>query len=449
MNLTLLHRFAVTAFGTAMVTGNLDAQSRQVPAARQDRPIAIINAVLHNPPPEIDGTEEILVENAFVLFDEGRILMTGSGDPGNLDGYDVLNAEGLHLYPGLITGPSQLGLVETLQVRATDDRSELDNMHPEVTTWIAVNPDSDLIPVARSAGILTALVFPSGGLLGGQPSAIRLDGWTTEDLVLERSIGTTIRWPLVYPIEMSFFRRSRGDQTNRSAEQIKEIDTFFDDAEAWHAARAADETVPFNARFASVGTILSGERPVFIDASRASQIEAAVAWSKRRGYKAVIVGGTAAPECATLLAEQGIPVIYRGTHRLPLARHASHDEVFKAPERLRKAGILFSIGNADSEPAHERSLAHQAATAAAYGLPPGAALRSVTLSPAEIAGIDADLGSIEPGKAATILITTGNPLEITSETLVAFIDGRRIDLSDRQKQLVVKYREKYRQLGIE
>ena len=193
MNQMLLKLCVIATLATTLATEQLQAQSRQFPAPRQSRPIAIINATVHNPPAEIDGTDEVVLENGFVLFDEGRILTTGSGDPGNLDGYDVLDAEGLHVYPGLISGPSQIGLVETLQVRATDDRSELDNMHPEITAWVAVNPDSDLIPVARSAGILTAMVFPTGGTLGGQPSVIRLDGWTTEDLVLDRSIGSLIR----------------------------------------------------------------------------------------------------------------------------------------------------------------------------------------------------------------------------------------------------------------
>ena len=206
--------------------------------------------------------------------------------------------------------------------------------------------------------------------------------------------------------------------------------------------------MPWNTRYAALADVISGKLPVFVDASRPSQIEAAVAWAKRRGYKIVIVGGSGAGECAPMLAEHDVPVMLRGTHRLPLARHHAHDEIFRTPERLRQAGVLFSIGNAESgafAPAQERDLPHQAATAAAYGLPAGAALRSVTLSPAEIAGVGDELGSVEPGKAATLLVTTGNPLELTSEVLVAYIDGRRIDLSDRQKMLVEKYREKYRQ----
>ncbi len=446
MQRSLFHMIAVSVI---MLAGTVaHAQSRQVPAPKQERPVAIVHVTVHNPPTTIDGRDEIVIEDGYVLFEGGRITGMGSGDPGELDGYDVLDAAGLHVYPGLIAGPTQLGLVETLQVEATDDRTELDNEHPEIAAWIAINPDSDLIPVTRSSGILTALVFPGGGTIGAQPSAIRLDGWTTEDLVIKKSLGVLVNWPLIHPVSSRWSRRGPGQQTSRSKEQIAAIDRFFDDAEAWVAARAADPTVAFNARFAAMAPVLSGKEPVFIDASRASQIESAVAWAGNRDLKLVIVGGTAAGDCAGLLAENRIPVMLRGTHRLPLNRHDPHDAPFTTPKRLRDAGVLFSIGNADSEPAHERGLGHHAATAAAHGLPRGAALRSVTLSPAEIVGLGDELGSIEDGKAATLLVTTGDPLEITSEILVAFIDGRRIDLDDRQKMLVRKYREKYRQLGL-
>ena len=82
------------------------------------------------------------------------------------------------------------------------------------------------------------------------------------------------------------------------------------------------------------------------------------------------------------------------------------------------------------------------------GLPKETALRAVTLSPAEIFGAGDRLGSIEIGKSATLIVTSGDPLEITTDTLMAFIDGRRIDLGTRQKSLYAKYQQKYRQLGL-
>jgi imidazolonepropionase-like amidohydrolase len=448
MKSLLMNIRVISVLAASLACAAADAQSRQVPAPSQDRPVAIMHATVHNPPASVDGEDEVILEDGYVLFEKGRITEIGVGTPEDLEGFDVLDARGLHVYPGLVAGPSQLGLLETGQVEATDDRRELDNEHPEVTAWVAVNPDSDLLPVARSAGILTALVFPTGGTIGGQPSAIRLDGWTTEDLVMKKSLGVVINWPLIHPVTSRWSRRGGGEQSARSAERIAEINAFFDDAAAWNLAREHDETTPFNARFAAMKPVLDGERPVFIDASRTSQIESAVAWAKGRNLEVVIVGGSAAYGCAELLAREGVPVILRGTLRLPLHRHDRPDAPFRNPAELHEAGVLFAIGNAEGEPAHERSLAHQAAMAAAHGLPRGAALRAVTLSPAEIIGLEGDIGSVEPGKCATLLVTTGNPLEITSETLVAFIDGRRIDLDDRQKTLMRKYREKYRQLGL-
>lgn len=439
----------VGAFLALWSTSGLSAQSRQVPAAQQTVPTAIVNTTLHNPPAEREGADEVVLEDAWILFDEGKIVATGTGSPELPENCEVFDGRGLHVYPGMIAGPTQLGLIETEQVRATDDRNELDTEHPEIQAWVAINPDSDLIPVARSSGILTAVVFPGGGTIRGQPSMIRLDGWTTEDLSIRDSLGVIVNWPMMNPVSSRFVRRSAADQKTRSAERVKKIDTYFENAENWLAARQADPEVPWNTRYAALADVVSGKLPVYVDASRPSQIEAAVAWAKRRGYRIVIVGGPGAGECAQMLAEQDVPVMLRGTHRLPLARHHAHDEIFKTPERLRQAGVLFSIGNSDSgafAPAQERDLAHQAATAAAYGLPAGAALRAVTLSPAEIAGVGDELGSIEPGKSATLIVTTGNPLELTSEVLVAYIDGRNIDLSDRQKMLVEKYRERYRQL---
>ncbi|HAW96395.1 MAG TPA: hypothetical protein DCX60_08975 [Phycisphaerales bacterium] len=445
--MTRITTLCATMMGLQTITA-VHAQSREITPPDQRTPMAIVNTTLHNPPVNHDGSDEVVIENAWILFEEGRITGVGSGPLEDLDGYEVFDAAGLHVYPGLIAGPTQLGLLETEQVRATDDRNELDNEHPEIQAWVSINPDSDLITVTRSAGIMTALVFPGGGTISGQPSAIRLDGWTNEDLTIEESLGVIVKWPLIHSVSSRFSRRSSADQNARSRERLKKIDNYFEDAEAWIAARKTDPTIPYNGRFAALSDVISGDAPLFIDASRASQIESAVAWSKRRGYDIVIVGGTASAECAPLLARHEVPVMIKGMHRLPMTRHSDHDAIFRTPERLRKAGVLFSIGNGSGEPQHERNLAHQAGTAGAYGLPAGAALRSITLSPAEIAGIDDQLGSVEEGKAATFIITTGNPMEITSDVLVSFMDGRRIDLSNRQSSLLNKYREKYRQLGL-
>ena len=108
--------------------GELNAQSRQVPAARQSSPTAIVNTTLHNPPAERDGADERILESAWVLFEDGKVVEIGTGEPELPEGCEILDGAGLHVYPGLIAGPTELGLIETEQVRATDDTSSMPNI---------------------------------------------------------------------------------------------------------------------------------------------------------------------------------------------------------------------------------------------------------------------------------------------------------------------------------
>jgi imidazolonepropionase-like amidohydrolase len=147
------------------------------------------------------------------------------------------------------------------------------------------------------------------------------------------------------------------------------------------------------------------------------------------------------------LKAANVPVIIQGTHVMPRRDDSPVAEAFTLPLRLHQAGVAFCLAYAD-DTAHERNLPYAAATAVAFGLPQEVALRSVTLSAAEILGVADRLGSLEVGKAATLIITTGDPLDIRTETRQAFIDGREIDLSNKQRKLYEKYRERYRQLNL-
>ena len=421
------------------------AQSRQIPAPPQAEPIIIHSAVVHT---VSDGT----YQNGYVAFDDGIITDVGAGDPPNVSGAQLIDAGGLHVYPGLVAPDTRLGLIETGAVDVTHDHTEVGNLTPEVRAVVAINPDSDLIPVTRANGILSAGVFPSGGLVSGQPAVVRLDGWTWEDMAIDPSAGIVISWPRV-TVRTSSRRGGRPQsssfkQQKEIRERLAEIDELFDDAIAYCEARDNDPTMRTDIRFEAMRPILEGRKPIYVRASTSGQIESAVAWAARRGYRIVILGGTQADRVLPLLRKHDVPVVVGGVHRLPSARHAAYDEPFRLPAALYEAGVRFCIASGNGG-AHERNLNHNAATAAAYGLPRDIALRAVTLSAAEILGQADRLGSIERGKAATLIITSGDPLEIVHDTLVAYIDGRRIDLGNRQKTLFAKYREKYRQLGVD
>ncbi len=319
-----------------------------------------------------------------------------------------------------------------------------------------MNPDSTLIPVTRSNGILLAAIAPEGGLIPGQASVIRLDGWTMADMAAQPTTGIVLRWPQMRTITAWWMDTSEDDQRRDIGRNLERIREVFATAAAYADARGADPTQPEDLRWEAMRPLFAGaplegatdtRARLFILANDVDQISAAVAFAKERALRAVIVGGRDAHLCAALLKENGIPVVLTGTHVMPRRDDADYDEAFTRPLRLHEAGITFAIAHMD-DTAHERNLPYSAAIAAAHGLPPEAALRAITLAPAQIFGIDDRYGSLETGKSATLLITTGDPLEVTTQIQSAFIDGREIDLSNKQTKLYEKYRERYQQMGI-
>ncbi len=424
--MTLLMRRLAPALTFACVTTAL-AQSRQVPAGPESGTTLLVGATIHpvTAPPLEDG---------WIAFEQGHITLVGRGDRPRLDGATVIDLEGRHVYPGLIAADSILGLVETGMAEVTHDHDELGSFTPEAKAVVALNPDSDLIPVSRAAGVLTALSVPDGGRMPGQAALIRLDGWDWEDLAIVPSAALVIEWPSL----------SRGG--NASSKHIDAIDAYFENAESWLAAAEADPNLPPDSRAEALSAAIAGNQPVLIKASTAGQIATAVGWATSRGLEPIILGGEEADEVAALLVEEDVPVIVRGVHRYPRSRNRDPDEPHTLPARLRDAGVRFCIGPRD-RPAHLRNLPHHAATAVANGLTPEEGLRSITIDAAEILGVGDQLGSLEPGKAATLIVTTGDPLQIRSRVEEAWIDGRRIDLESRHTQLRDKYRRKYDAAG--
>lgn len=423
-----------------LASGTL-GQSRQVPAATQKTPVVVRNATVHT----VSG--ETIEEDGYIIFVDGVITDVGRGAPDVPPGAEIIDAEGLHVYPGLVATATNIGLTETGSVSETQDNSELGDFKPEVRAAVAVNPDSEHLPVTRANGITTALIMPGGGLVSGRASVIRMDGWTWEDLAVESDAGLVVNWPRTSPFGGRFMRRRTSNQSQRLTESIKRLDDYFDQAQDYFRAKDNDPTQNTNSRFEAIRGVIAGEKPVYVRANSADQIESAVAWAERRGLEIVIVGGAQAEGAIPILKKHEVPVIIDGTHRLPQRRHDDYDQPFTLANKLYEAGVLFCIASGAGA-AHERNLNHNVATAAAYGLPKQEALKAVTLNAAKIMGMGDELGSIEPGKSATLILTTGDPLEITTDTLAAFIDGRNIDLASRHTMLYEKYQQKYRQLGL-
>ncbi|HMN39963.1 MAG TPA: amidohydrolase family protein [Phycisphaerales bacterium] len=436
------------------------AQDLTPRAKPQGKPVLITNATVH-------PIAEKAIENGFVLFAEGKISglgMVGAMDLSKVqgsDGWRTIDAKGMHVYPGLIGAATQLGLEEMQSIRSSTDHTETGSVTPEVRAATAINPDSTLLPVTRSAGELIAGVFPQGGAIPGRASVIRLDGWTVADMTIRENAGLVINWPMTRIITAWWMNKSEDEQRKDNDRAIRIIEDMVSGAKAYAAASFAGEQRAADIRYEAMTGIFgyrqegAGGRtgpdadrrlPVFIHAMDYDQIQQAVTFCVKHGLKCVIVGGRDAPMCADLLTRHNASVIVSGTYKFPKRDDSPYDEAFTLPARLEAAGVKWCLASGE-ETAHERNLAPAAGMAVAYGLDHEAGLRSITLSAAEILGIADTYGSLAIDKSATLIIADGDILDARTHVTAAFLDGREVDLRDKQKMLDERYREKYKLKG--
>lgn len=411
-------------------------------AGPQTMPVAIVNASVH-------PVSSPSIERGFVFFEDGRIVEVGEGDRVFPATTRVIDANGMHVWPGLIAPVTELGLAEIQAVRQSRDFNEVGEFTPEARAAIATNPDSTLIPVTRSNGILTYGAFPTSGAVPGTASVMRSDGWTSDDMALLPDAGVIVNWPSMRPSQDWWANEPDAEQRERIRTRLDMIDTFFQQAVSYRDGTNPVTDLRLEAALISLPGADGSEplRPVFINANDIDQINAAVVWAVGMGMRPVIVGGNDAHLCAELLAAHDVPVILGGTQRFPKRADSPHDDAYTLPQRLTELGVRWCMASSDRT-AHERNLPYNAAKAVAFGLSIDDAMRGLTLSTAEVLEVDAEIGSLDAGKAATLIITDGNPLEVTTETVAAFIDGRQIDVGNKQTELAEKYRAKYRQTGM-
>jgi imidazolonepropionase-like amidohydrolase len=387
-----------------------------------------------------------------VLIEEGRIIAVDetveAGDA------EVVDLEGLHLYPGMIAADTSLGLVEINAVRATRDTSEVGDYTPDVRSWVAVNPDSELIPVARANGITHAQPVPQGGIVTGQSGVIALDGWTFEDMTILNPVALHVFWPgmaLNTTPKEEYRDRSRWksleDQAKERRKRLEELKDFFAEARAYEKAKRASESRP-ETEFKEVPAweamlpYVSGDLPLMVHADDRREIEAALDWAEEEEYRIVLAGGRDAWLVADRLAKAEVAVVFEHVFTQPTRATDPYDAHFKAPRVLHQAGVkvAFSNGLGGMAASKTRNLPYEAAQAMAFGLSREEALKGVTLYPAEILGLAARLGSIEPGKEATLVVADGDILDVRSRVTRMWIAGREVNLENRHTRLYEKYK---------
>lgn len=405
----------------------------QTPAPPQSQPIVIRGGTAHL------GNGRV-IENSVVRFENGKFTFVGAaGEFIPDDNAKIIDATGKHIYPGLIAANTTLGLAEIDQVRATLDFSETGDLNPNARSIIAYNTDSKIIPTVRSNGVLLAQVTPQGGRMPGTSSVVQLDAWNWEDAAYKTDIGIHLNWPSRFTFS-GWWAEPGGVKPNDDyPKQVSSLRDFFSEAKAYSATANPAE---INQRFEAMKGLFTGEKKLFVNVNEANEIIEVIEYGRQFNLKTVIVGGRDAWRVADRLKANNIPVILQSLFELPARTDDDMDVIFRLPYLLQQAGVEFCLSHNGSW--DQRNLPFIAGSAAAYGLTKEEALMAVTASPAKILGIENSTGTIEAGKDATLIISTGDILDMkTSNVELAFIQGRQIDLDDLHKMLYRKFREKY------
>ena len=402
------------------------------PAPAQQQPVYIYGATAHLG----DGR---VIENCAIAFDKGKITLVGEADKQperDLRTYRQIDATGKHVYPGFIAPANNLGLVEIGAVRATRDYREVGSMNPNIRSLIAYNTDSEVIPTVRSQGVLLSQVRPEGGRISGLSSVVQLDAWNWEDAAYRADDGLFLNWPQL----ASFSRREQGVATNKEYDkQVQEIRDFFTEAKAYLENPKPEQA---NLKFEALRPVFEGKVRLYIEAQEAREIIHAVQLAGEFGLKLAIVDGREAWMVANMLKDNAVAVVLRETHSLPARVDSDVDQPFKTPAILADAGVLFCFSIDGFW--QQRNLAFQAGQAVGYGLSYEQAVAALTSNTAKILGIDDRTGALDVGKDANLFISEGDALNVRSSKVVnAFIQGREINLDNKQKALYRKFKAKY------
>jgi imidazolonepropionase-like amidohydrolase len=392
------------------------------------------------------------VDDGTLVIRDGKIAAVGA----NVEvpaGAQIIDAKGLQIYPGLFDSVTQMGLREIGAVSATVDTAETGPYNPDVVAATAVLPSSEHIPVTRAAGITEALTVPASGgfdsfggegAIGGQASAIHLAGWTINEMLIKKSVAMVVNWPQFETRTFDFTTFSLKEKpfTEAKTEYEKKVNELTDWLDrARHYAQAVEKSSPAkydrDLKLEALVPVVRGQLPMLVFADNSREIRNAVEYADKQKLKIIIAGGAQAYKVKDLLRSKSVPVILRPVLTLPGEEDDPYDRLLTQPAELASAGVKFAFGSFDNS--FSRRLGQNAANAVAYGLPYDEALKAVTIYPAQIFGLAGEIGTLETGKIANVIVTTGDPLELTTDVRYLFIRGQLTSTDNKHKSLYEKY----------
>ena len=382
------------------------------------------------------------IENGSILVRDGKIAGVGQNLAAPA-GVRIIEGKGMQVYPGIIDSGSTVGLSEISGVSVTNDVQENGKFNPELRASIAVNPDSEHIPVTRANGITSVLALPDGPLISGQASLIHLDGWTTDQMEVKRSTVMHLRMPTIGGGGgRGGFRFGGGgsfdEQKKTFDKDMADLNEFFDEARRYKQAKAAHSPdFKPDLKLEAMQAVIDGDQSVLITAVRERAIRDAIAFGDKQKVKIILCQATESYKVTDLIKSHNIPVILGPVLALPLEEDDPYDQPATTPAELFKAGIKFSIASFSNE--FSRNLPYQAAAAVAFGLPKEEAMKAITVNAAQILGVASQVGTIEEGKSADFMMVDGDPLLEQTQVKQLFIKGKDVNLDNKQHRLYEKY----------
>ncbi len=449
--MTIVHSYILRAFCCLLAIGSLfalsvpqlQAQNPSVPTpgGNDEGCTVLMGGVAHLG----DGT---VIENSIIVFEGEKLTLVANAAvaKGGWESCTKLDITGKHVYPGFIAMNTHMGLAEVGAVRATKDNSEVGDMNPHIRSIIAYNTDSRVTPTVRSNGVLMAQVVPQGGgMLSGRSSVVQLDAWNYEDAVYQADGGLHVNWPRMLNYRGAW---GGGGVEKKGEKYLKNLDklrSFFAEARAY-CAKENTKGQKENLKFKAMCDLFNGKQKLFVKANYIKEIIDAVHFAKAEKVEMVLVGGNDCHMALDILKENNISVVLNKTHNLPRRAGEDIDLPFKLPAMLQEAGIdcAITVGDGWDGFWDQRNLCFEAGTAAAYGMSKEEALMTITANPAKMLGIAETTGTLAEGKDATLIISTGDVLDMRSSHIeYAFIQGRPVDMDNKQKALYRKFMEKY------
>jgi imidazolonepropionase-like amidohydrolase len=393
------------------------------------------------------------IPNGAVLVVDGKIAEVGA-KIGARSGAKVVDGHGLQLYPGLINAATNVGLEEIEALRDSVDLDEIGMFNPELRAEIAWNPSSEHIEVTRASGITTVISLPGSGagsfrggpgtVISGQGALMHLEGWTWEEAAIKPSAVMDMVFPQVQTIPRRFAaflgqpNRSYAEEERQYREHLKQISEFFEDVRRYERAKTAPgPDFRRDIRLEAMLPVLDGKTPLLVRAEREQMIKDAVAFADKEKVKIIIADPREIGSTGPLLKQHNIPVVLGKTFQLPMRDDDPYDAPYTLPNDFYKAGVKICFGTFDVEFA--RNVPFEAAQAVAFGLPREEALKGLTVNSAEILGAGDELGSIEKGKLADLILTDGDPLQAKTNIKQMFIAGREVSLQSRHTREYEKW----------